>query len=212
MPENGVDPARFNSVSVPSKGMPMKMCFVGRLVPYKGADMAIDAALMLLRTGRAHLDIVGDGPMMQELVAKVRSEKIEEAVTFHGWVDHQMVQGITSGCSVFLFPSVREFGGAVVLEAMALGLAPVVVDYGGPGELVANGRGLAVPIGSRESIVENVSAALEYFSANPEEVTRLGERARTWAMTNLTWPAKARNMLEIYDWALGKQTSRPLIY
>lgn len=212
VPENGLDPKRFDKVAEPAGAGPVRFCFVGRLVPYKGADIAIEAAKDLLRSGRAHFDIVGDGPMMAELVAKVAEAGLSQAVTFHGWVDHASVQTITSRCSIFLFPSVREFGGAVVLEAMALGLVPVIVDYGGPGELAGEGRGLAVPMGTRQSIAAETRKALEWLVANPEEMQAIGKKARAWAIENLTWPAKARNMAKIYAWVVGDTPTRPTLY
>jgi glycosyltransferase involved in cell wall biosynthesis len=212
VPENGLEPDRFDRLAdYPAEG-PVRMCFVGRLVPYKGADMAIDAAQDLLREGRAHLDIVGDGPMMGELKARVESAGIGHAVTFHGWVEHQRVQSITSRCSVFLFPSVREFGGAVVLEAMALGLVPVVVDYGGPGELAGDGRGLTVPMGTRQTIIAETRKALEWLANHQSEIPAMGQAARAWSIDNLTWPAKARNMAKIYAWVAGDEPRRPAPY
>lgn len=186
IPENGIDPSRFDCAAQPHAEGPLRLCFIGRLVPYKGADMAIEAALPLLREGRAHLDIVGDGPMRAALEALCAREHCEQAVTFHGWVEHGDVQRIACRSSVFVFPSVREFGGAVVLEAMALGLAALVVDYGGPGELVHGGGGIAIPLGSRAEIVAGFRAALEQLSADPAKAHAMGEAGRRWALEWVT--------------------------
>lgn len=213
MPENGIDPTRFSGgVGKRPEAGPLRLCFIGRLVPYKGADIAIEAALPLLREGRATLDLVGDGPMTADLVALAAREGVAHAVTFHGWVEHHAVQSIAARCAVFVFPSVREFGGGAVLEAMALGLAPVVVAYGGPGELVADDRGVRVPLGSRGAIVREVSEALSALAADPARVAALGASARDWAMANLTWSAKAAATVKIYDWATKKSVSKPQPY
>lgn len=203
IPENGIDPARFGRVAAP-QGDRLRACFVGRMVPYKGPDMLLEAALPLLQAGRLHLDMVGDGPMMAGLTEFTRAHGIEAAVTFHGWLAHGAVQDVLAGCHVLSFPSVREFGGGVVLEAMALGLVPLVVDYAGPGELVAPGWGLRVPIGSRASIVSGFRKALEECAADPGALGAQARTARARVAGKFTWARKAEQMRAVYDWVLDQ--------
>ena len=171
IPENGIDPTRFTKRARHEPG-PLRACFIGRMVPYKGPDMLLEAAAPLLRDGRMTLDMIGDGPMLGGLVASAAACGL--AVRFHGWLPHAEVQDVAATCTVLAFPSVREFGGGVVLEAMALGLAPVVVDYGGPGELVTANTGFSVPLGRRHEIVDALGATLERLAADPTAVARAG--------------------------------------
>jgi glycosyltransferase involved in cell wall biosynthesis len=106
-------------------------------------------------------------------------------------------------------PSVREFGGGVVLEAMALGVVPLVVDYGGPAELVTARTGLKVPLGTRAEIVAGLREHLEELCAKPERVAALGRAASHRIERHFTWEAKARQVLEVYRWVLGERPDKP---
>jgi glycosyltransferase involved in cell wall biosynthesis len=203
LPENAIDPARFGGGAAPASDGPLRAGFVGRLVPYKGPDMLIEAAAPMLRTGRLHLEIVGDGPMTGALRAQAEGLGVAEAVTFHGWLEHARVQDVLGTCHLFAFPSIREFGGGVVLEAMALGVPPLIVDYGGPGELVAEGRGHKVPPGTRPEIVAGFAAALDRLSQDRTALAATGQAARGWAMAQATWAAKARQVRAVYDAVLA---------
>jgi glycosyltransferase involved in cell wall biosynthesis len=198
IPENAIDPARFNRTAEQATDGPLRAAFVGRLVPYKGADMAIEAALPLLRSGRMIFDIVGDGPMRADLEALVTRHDLCGAVTLHGHQPHALVQDILAGANILLFPSVREFGGGVVLEAMALGVVPVIVDYAGPGELVSPETGLAVPIGTRAEIVARLRITLEQLADDRADLPRLSRNARAMVNERFTWAAKARQINEVY--------------
>lgn len=209
LPENAIDPARFNKRSAQNLTGPLRACFIGRLVPYKGPDMAIEAAADLMRAGKMQFDIIGDGPMRPDLEALVAREGLKQAVTFHGHVPHDQVQDIAVSSNILLFPSVREFGGGVVLEAMALGLVPVIVDYAGPGELVVPGTGLKVPIGARGQIITALRQRLDQIVADPDMLQALADAAHARAHDVFTWPAKARQIAEIYDWILGDRPVCP---
>lgn len=206
LPENAIDPARFPEIGTdpppPPAGTPPRVAFLGRLVPYKGADMLLEAAIPLLREGKMTLEIIGGGPQMAELQAVVAREKLADRVALPGWVAHEQVRSHLATAQIFAFPSVREFGGGVVLEAMAMGLAPVVLDYGGPAELIPAGCGTIVPMGDRDSIIRSFRDTLARLCADPAAVHATGLRAQHHVRANFTWAAKARQLLQVYQWAL----------
>ncbi len=209
IPENAVDPERFPHAGAPEERQfapPLRVVFVGRLVPYKGADMLLDASSALLRAGRMTLDIVGDGPERAVLQALAQQAGSPQGVQFHGWVDHRQVRQLLLGAHVLGFPSIREFGGAVVLEAMAMGVVPLVVAYGGPAELVTPESGIAVPLGPRARIVEGFRGHLSRLADDPGCLRERSRAARSRVAESFTWGAKARQVLDVYSWVRGQQT------
>jgi glycosyltransferase involved in cell wall biosynthesis len=207
LPENGVDPERFGAARVKRTG-PLKAIFVGRLVPYKGADMLLEAAEPLLRSDAIHLEIVGDGPERARLEAVVATRALGRQVKLTGFLRHAEVAARMQAADLFVFPSVREFGGAVVLEAMASGAVPIVVDYGGPAELVTAETGFRIPMTGREALIGNLRETLLQVARHQHVLGPMGERARARALSLYSWPAKARQVLRVYRWVLG-QADKP---
>jgi glycosyltransferase involved in cell wall biosynthesis len=205
IPENGLDPRRFGGlVDRPASG-PLKVAFVGRLVPYKCPDILVEAAAPLVREGAVVVDVIGDGPEMPKLRALVERERLAHGVTLAGWVEHRRLADRLGEAHVFGFPSVREFGGAVVLEAMASGLVPVVVNYGGPGELVSARTGFALPLGSRTELVSRFREVLTRLAANRALVREMGSLARERALRQFAWSRKGAQTFEVYRWVLGSR-------
>jgi glycosyltransferase involved in cell wall biosynthesis len=205
LPENAIDPDRFCVTErAPAEG-PLRVAFVGRLVPYKGADMLIEAAAPLVRAGKVTIDIIGDGPEMASLRRQVRESELCDGVALPGWIDHRELAKRLARSQVLAFPSVREFGGGVVLEAMALGLAPVVMDYAGPAELVTAETGFRVAIGPRAATVAAFRGVLAELAASPERARAVGEKARCRVYKLFTWDVKARQIVEVYRWVMGER-------
>lgn len=209
IPENAVDPARFDRAAEAGPDGPLEAVFIGRLVPYKGPDIAIEASARFLRDGRMTLDIIGDGPMRDDLAGLVRRLGVDGAVRFHGHLPHRKVQDVASRSQVMVFPSIREFGGGVVLEAMAMGIVPLIVDYGGPAEMVTPRTALTVPMSSREDIVNSVASHLDRITSDPAMLEPMAAAARERVLTHFTWAAKARQVRDVYDWVLDGRRGPP---
>lgn len=209
LPENAIDPARFHACAAQDGQGPLRACFIGRMVPYKGPDMLLEAAAPMLRAGRLTLDLIGDGPLLPALRAQAAAQGLEGAVRFHGWLEHRAVQDAAARAEVFAFPSIREFGGGAVLEAMALGLAPLVVDYAGPGELVGEGLGFKTPVGSRAEVIAGMRGLLEEAERRRPELAAIGARARARVLAEFTWSRKAEQVRDVYDWVLARRATRP---
>ena len=208
--ENAIDPARFHRRRTRIASRPIRAVFIGRFVPYKGADMLLEASADLIRSGSLVLDFVGDGPQAPRLRERVAQLQLpQNGVTFSGWVKHEQIQEKLVEADILTFPSIREFGGGVALEAMAVGVVPVVTNYGGLGELVTEQTGFLIPIGPRDQVVSHLRNTLTQLAANPSAIDAKSEAAYRRAHEQFTWDAKAAQVLRVYEWVMDKRLPRP---
>jgi glycosyltransferase involved in cell wall biosynthesis len=201
--ENAIALERFPEIQRQPHQAPLRLLFVGRLVPYKGADMVLEATRELLDSGKAQLTIVGEGPERRHLEQLAASLGVATAVSFLGNVPHAEVCQHFAEADVFTFPSIREFGGAVVMEAMAMGCVPVVVNYGGPAELVSPQTAFALEIGDRQHIVDQLRSRLDALCVDRSCLAAMSQTGMERARTEFTWEAKARQVLAVYEWVLS---------
>lgn len=205
--ENGVsislcsdsDPA-----PLPERKSILELIFVGSLIPCKACDLGLRAAAPLLRSQLAHFTIVGDGPERRRLEQLVTSLGVQEAVSFAGWVTHGEVLHRLRLADVLVFPSVRDFGGGVIFEALALGTVPVVVDFGGPGDIVRPEIGYKVPLTNEADVISRIQDVLMTLAEDRELLDVLKKRGISYARQCLTWDAKARSTTRVLNWVLGR--------
>jgi len=118
-------------------------------------------------------------------------------VRFTGWVRQQETLEFCQRSDIFCFPSVREFGGAVVLEAMAAGLPCIVADYGGIAEYVTQNTGFRITPTSREHLVSQLVRHIEDLARNDKLLANMSLQAIERA-NEFTWESKAARTMEIY--------------
>ena len=204
-PENAIDIERFSLKNSICNEPHLKFAFVGRLVPYKGCDMAIEAIANLAKQGKVTFDIYGNGPEEAKLAGLIKTLKLEDSVTLHGFVPNTELQQKLVNADMFLFPSIREFGGGVVLEAMALGIVPIVLDYAGPAELVNNECGYLIPMNKREIIIKDIETTLSGIFDNREQLKQKRTNAINKVDALFTWQRKAEQDVLIYKWLLNNE-------
>ena len=162
------------------------------------------AAAPLLRSDLARFTVVGDGPERNSLEQLTKSLGIERAVSFCGWLSHAEVLSRMRSADVFVFPSLRDNGAGVVFEALASGAVPVVVDFGGPGDIVHPEVGYKVPLTNESDMVSQIEKILADLASNRDLLNRLRQQGMSYARERLTWDAKAESTTRVLNWAVGR--------
>jgi glycosyltransferase involved in cell wall biosynthesis len=105
---------------------------------------------------------------------------------------------------VMVFPSVRDFGGGVVFEALAAGAVPIVADFGGPGDIVHPEVGYKVPLTNESEVASQIETILTELANDRERLESLRRQGMVYARENLTWDAKAQIVTRIIDWVVAQ--------
>ena len=156
--------------------------YVGRLAAEKRAGQIIDAfrlASARLPRGVIHLIMAGTGPCEAELRAAA-----PHGVTFVGFLERRSrLPDLYANCDAFLFASVTETLGLVVLEAMASGLPVIAAPAGGVRDHLKHGKnGLAYEEGDTGAMAQ----AMVKLAGDWALARRLSRGARRTAEA-LTW-------------------------
>lgn len=175
---------------------------VGRLAPEKNLDLLRDSfQAMRAAHPEMRLVIVGDGPSRRSL------ERSLPEAHFAGFVSPELLARHYASADLFLFPSLSETWGNVLLEAMASGLGVVAFRHAAGAEVIDDGHnGLSVAAGDEAGFREAAVALCQH----PARWAQLGRAARRRAL-DYTWPAIADSFLSTLEYAREKrhETARP---
>jgi glycosyltransferase involved in cell wall biosynthesis len=117
-------------------------------------------------------------------------------------ISHAEALSAVGKSDVMVFPSLREFGGGVVFEALAMGAVPVVADHGGPGDIVTEEVGCRIPLTDETRMVTAIDAFLQRMATDRDHLERMRARGVAYAREQLTWEAKAGMVTQILQWAV----------
>ncbi|MGJ4892959.1 glycosyltransferase family 4 protein [Bradyrhizobium sp. HKCCYLS3077] len=205
--ENGVDFSIWRRESQ-SEGTTGKFIFVGRLVDWKAVDIVIEALARISERSSLQLEIVGDGPMRKDWEALAEREGVGSQVMFSGWLSQEACAERMRASSALVLPSLFECGGAVVLEAMAMGLPVIATDWGGPVDYLDSSCGILVKPESREALIDGFAAAMRELALSAPLRNRLGEAGYERARAQFDWDRKINQILEVYRSAAGQAIKR----
>lgn len=199
--ENGVDLSVWQSASLVSKEPNKRVHFVyvGRLVDWKAVDLLIEAFVPVAAQTGAVLEIIGDGVLRQELEAQSDRLGLAGSVVFTGWLSQDQCALKLQQADGLVLPSLLECGGAVVLEAMAMGLPVIATNWGGPADYVDSACGILIEPVSREALVNGLSDAMLKLAQSPELRQRMSSAGQERIRQHFDWERKADRIVEIYQ-------------
>lgn len=210
--ELGVDPGRVDLVysgndrpadldhyaGLPRTEAPT-MLFLGRLVPHKHVEQAVD---ILASRAMSHPDlelhVVGGGYWEDEIAKHARARGVEDRVHLHGFVDESVKHELLARAWVVVMPSHKEGWGLTIVEAGLHGTPAVAYGFaGGPSESIVHGRtGLLA-----DSVGEFEDHVIELID---DSVLRrdLGRTARLYA-SSFDWGRAGRRLESVIASVVG---------
>jgi len=186
--------ARAAEIRRETRGRPLVL-FAGRMVPYKGLDVLLQALAPLDVTAI----LAGDGPARPSAMATARSLNLNGKVRFAGEVPAAELAALYHACDLFVLPSVTpaEAFGYVQLEAMACG-KPVVstrVRSGVPWVNRDGETGLTVPPADAAALRE----AIATLARDPSLRARMGAAGRARVSSEFTLERMADRTAALYE-------------
>jgi glycosyltransferase involved in cell wall biosynthesis len=183
--------------AAPRDSRVLRLLWAGRLEPRKALPLALDALAAVGDDVQMHLTVAGDGPLRGEWEAKVASLGLQDRVSFLGKVPATDMPGLFAQSDAFLFTSLRDGFGSVVLEAMAHGLPVVTLNHQGVGAALPEGSAIKIAVTNPQDTMARLATSLRRL-ASKKERDILSAAGRSFAMAQ-NWPERARIMSNCYE-------------
>lgn len=151
----------------------IQFLFVGRIIREKGVYEIVEAANTLVKNNFSfHINIMGDGDDLNEMMKKVKKLQIMDYFTFHGFITKASKKDFLYATShVMLFPSYKEGFPYAILEAMLFRLPIISSGVGALLDVIEDDiNGFLIPSKNAEIIFEK----MKYFIINSNEIKRMG--------------------------------------
>lgn len=171
--------------------------YIGQLIARKGLQQLLEACRLLREQGcdRYTLWVIGDGAQRQELQAFIQQHHLEESVQWLGWVEYSQLGAYLQKSDVFVFPTLEDIWGMVLLEAMAFGKPVLSSRWAGASELVSEGENGSL-IDPHQP--EAIAAAMRQLIEHPDRIAPQGHQSHR-LMTAHTSYAAAQFLAKVTD-------------
>lgn len=183
---------------------PKHIVFCGRLMPIKGPDKAILILNELVKCNYdVHLDLIGDGPMREDLLKMVNQLNLQNHITFHGFLSQNKVFEIMSYSSIFLLAATveketlrAETQGLVIQEAQFFKLPVVVSNIGGiPFGLIDGETGFLIDQSDINLFVSKICLLID----NQNLRLSIGEKGNEFVQERFDSKNLGEKLITIYD-------------
>jgi glycosyltransferase involved in cell wall biosynthesis len=179
------------------KPLELNLLWAGRLEKRKALPIALEA-LSLHPALPVKLIVAGDGPARSEWEELAKRLNPGSRVTFLGKVPFGEMQTLFRQSHAFLFTSLCDSTGTVVLEAMSHGLPLITLDHQGVGTFVPDDAAIKVPVTNPEETVAAFAEAILALSKSPDRRRQLGMAARRYALSQ-SWVHRSEQMSSWYQ-------------
>lgn len=197
--ENGISYEYFQSCDRSKHdSSEVVIMWAGRMIYRKGLKLLLDVLKELHTEIKYKVNLYGSGPEEEKLKFFCKKYKLDNKVIFKGNFTFEAMRREYSKGDIFVFPSIRETTGTVLLEAMSNGMAIIALNQNGAKLLLNDDCGILVSINSKKQVIKELGNALKLLIENEKVRINLGENARHKLKSSYIWENKTKIIANEY--------------
>jgi glycosyltransferase involved in cell wall biosynthesis len=175
-----------------------KLIITGRLVPFKNVICAIRAMTYLEPDYNIHLTIIGSGPEKERIENEIGKRNLNEKVSFISEMKRSGVLNELRNSDIYLFPSLREGGTWALMEAMAIRLPVICLNWTGMEIITDSKTAIHIPITTPKQMPKDLADAIRKLIDQPELKESIGDAASNRIKEVFNWDSKGVFMENLF--------------
>jgi glycosyltransferase involved in cell wall biosynthesis len=199
--ETGINEDKIRTINEDKDSSSFTLMWAGNII-YRKALITLLEALKNVNISSLRLNVVGEGPLRKECEVFCSKNNLQEIVNFCGSVNHSKMDDLYKQCDIFIFRSLRDTSGNVVLEAMASGKPVIVIDHHGVADIVSEKCGIKITPQSPKYVESKLAEAIEILYKDKGLRNKMGLEAQSRIKSEYLWTSKAKRMQKIYESAI----------
>jgi glycosyltransferase involved in cell wall biosynthesis len=206
--ETGIDtirPTPANKYDDPT--VPLRILWIGELATRKSLPLLLHALARLKQTIPFELQVIGRGPLEKQWKQLARDLGIWNRCTFAGHVTLAASIEQQQWAHVFVFTSLRDTSGNVMLEALSAGVPVVCFDLQGAHDIITPDCGIRLPVVDPDTGAADLARTLIDLAQHRDQLRRLSAGACLRARDFL-WTANGDRMNALYHRLAGTTPAR----
>jgi colanic acid/amylovoran biosynthesis glycosyltransferase len=180
---------------------PVRFLLASSFVEKKGVDICLKALSNLREKINFIVDIVGDGPLKQQIMEIIHSGKLNERVKLHGYQAYEYFINLSYDCDIFLQASKtsvtndKEGTPMSIVDVMATGMPVVSTKHSDIPEIVKDGQ---TGFLAEEDSISSFENAILKMMDNIQEISEYSTRSRVWIEENFNVKKQSSRLTSIY--------------
>lgn len=190
--------------SINCKQGPLKILWSGEFKYHKAFQLLVHALSEMPPKCKYELKVLGKGPLEQQWRDLSRQLGVEPFCEWIGWLPYEDAMKVYDWADVFVFTSLRDTSGNVVLEALSKGVPVICFDHQGAGDIVTDKCGIKIPITTPSSGIKGLTHAIETLIDDRAKLTELS-RGATERAKDYLWSYNGAQVAEFYHQILARE-------
>lgn len=198
LPDVGIQSVVEDASATRQSSGHLRILWAGVLGAHKALELLIEALALLPDDVAFELRVLGDGPCRTRWKRLAQRRKLTGRIRWFGNVGHEEAMEQFRWADVFVFTSLRDTTGTVLVEALAAGTPVITVDHQGAHDVVTESCGKKIPVSTRRNVQRDLSEAIAECARNLPWREACSKAARQRARQYL-WKNQGQVLAGIYD-------------